>query len=86
MLELGEDAPAAHHRIAELARDLKFDPVILVGPAFAEAAATFGFRHFPDTDTLCDWFWQQDWSDRIVLLKASRGIGLDRLLANNPTP
>lgn len=80
MLELGSDAPDAHRRIAELARQLGFETVILVGTAFAEAATAFGFRHFSDTPELRSWFWQQDWSHRTVLLKGSRGVGLEKLL------
>lgn len=80
MLELGEETPAAHRRIAVLAGELGLDPVILVGPAFAESARQLGLRHFPDTASLKPWFWNQNWQNQLVLLKASRGVGLEQLL------
>jgi UDP-N-acetylmuramoyl-tripeptide--D-alanyl-D-alanine ligase len=82
MRELGAEAPAAHQRIAVLARELGLDPVILVGPAFAATAERLGLRYFPDTAALKEWFWQQDWRGRFVLLKASRGVALEGVLAD----
>ena len=82
MLELGDAAPAAHRRIAELARELALDPIVLVGAAFAESAERLGLPYFPDTGSLKPWFWKQDWQDRLVLLKASRGVKLEQLLTD----
>lgn len=81
MLELGEATEAAHLRIARYVTLLPVATTILVGPAYATAASELGITHFPDVAALAAWFWQQDWSDATVLLKGSRGVGLERLLA-----
>lgn len=80
MLELGSTTMQEHQRIGELARGQAYERTILVGPLFAPIAAQLQLPHFGDVTTLRDWFWQQDWTGYTVLLKASRGIGLDRLL------
>lgn len=85
MLELGDAAAAEHRHIAQLAKDLPIDAVILVGPLFKEAAQAFGFQHYPDIEHLRPWFQQQDWSGCRVLLKASRKLTLEKLLETTPT-
>lgn len=80
MLELGPTTRAEHQRIGELARQQGYDRTILVGPLFAPIAAQLQVPHFADVAALRDWFWQQDWAGYTVLLKASRGIALDKLL------
>lgn len=80
MLELGDASAAAHERIGRLATSLPIQQVILVGPAYSHTADKLGVPHFLNVSTLKDWFWQQNWSDTTVLLKGSRGIGLEGLL------
>lgn len=82
MLELGADSAQEHLDIAHLAvKLLGPDHLILVGPLFEACAKQFKLRHFPNTLALKKWFDTQNWSRHYFLLKGSRGIGLEKLLA-----
>lgn len=80
MLELGEYSEEGHESIARLAVEQKLAQLILVGPLFKAAAEQFGALHFPDTESLKDWFAQQNFENTFFLIKGSRRIGLERLL------
>ncbi len=78
MLELGDHAPAAHAEIAALLDELRPDLVIGVGP---ETGAALGPRAVLtqdelDAERVLGLFEDGD----AVLLKGSRGIGLERVL------
>ncbi len=85
MLELGDGAEAAHDEIMEMARSLRFDEVILVGPLSVAAAGRVKLR--PSVRAM-----ELD-PERIeaivsrlrpgdaVLLKGSRGVALERIVA-----
>ncbi|GAB5551485.1 MAG: UDP-N-acetylmuramoyl-tripeptide--D-alanyl-D-alanine ligase [Saprospiraceae bacterium] len=82
MLELGKDAAQEHLNIASLAVELLGpDHVVLVGPLFKDAAKQFNLLHFSNTPASKQWFDAQNWSAHYFLLKGSRGIGLEKLLA-----
>ncbi len=81
MLELGEDAGMEHRRIGRLAKELGIEEIVLVGPLFEATAGELGLRHFPDVAALKAWFDPRRWEQAVILLKASRGIGLERVLA-----
>ncbi len=80
MLELGPSGAEEHERIARLAREQGFDQVMLIGPSFAAAAREAGFPHFENVDALRQWFVQQQFPPSLLLVKASRGMRLERLL------
>ena len=80
MLELGESGAEEHRRIARLALEQGFDQVVLVGPAFAEAAREARLHHFENVDALREWFMLQDFPPSLLLIKASRGMRMERLL------
>ena len=79
MLELGEAAPAAHRRVVLRAGQVA-RTVLLVGHEMQDVAREFDRPHFADSMALAAWFWAQDWSDRKVFVKGSRGNRLERLL------
>jgi len=83
MLELGEMSATAHHDVGRLAAVLGFDRVIAVGPGaalIADGAGDVG-QAVPDVDvavsTLSAWLTGSD----VVLVKASRGCRLERVVA-----
>ncbi|NJO86997.1 MAG: UDP-N-acetylmuramoyl-tripeptide--D-alanyl-D-alanine ligase [Lewinella sp.] len=80
MLELGTAGPAAHHRIAALARGLGFEQLLLVGAAYAPAAEALSCPYFVDVVALRTWFWAQDWQGYTIMVKGSRGVKLEQLL------
>lgn len=86
MFELGSESPEEHLRIAQLAQSYDFQEVIVVGKEFEAAATALQLRYFQDVDALSHWFWQQNWQDYHVLLKGSRGMRMERLIAHMNTP
>ena len=80
MLELGAEAVAEHQAVVTLAQNLGIRRIILVGPLFAPIAAAAGLEHFDQVEDMREWFPNQDFSDCTLLIKGSRGIGLERLL------
>lgn len=80
MLELGEYAAEEHQKIAALAADQGFDYVVLTGPLFADAAQQLGLLHFPDVETLSEWFRTKVFEGVHFLIKGSRGMKMEQLL------
>jgi UDP-N-acetylmuramoyl-tripeptide--D-alanyl-D-alanine ligase len=79
MRELGEASAAAHRRVALRAGQVA-RTVLLVGEGMRSTAEEFDRPHFTDSSVLKDWFWAQDWTDKQVFVKGSRGNRLERLL------
>ncbi|MDP4821036.1 MAG: UDP-N-acetylmuramoylalanyl-D-glutamyl-2, 6-diaminopimelate--D-alanyl-D-alanine ligase, partial [Saprospiraceae bacterium] len=80
MLELGAYSAAEHEAIADAALACRFDRLILVGKAFEPVAQTRGILHFAETSLLSTWLKANPFQDACILLKASRGIGLEKIL------
>lgn len=76
MYELGDYAYEEHRRIAELATQSGFERVILVGKYFPKA-------NFSDLSSLKIWFQKQKFHDCFFLIKGSRGMALEGLLAES---
>lgn len=97
MRELGEDAPALHREIAEALVDLHPELLAAVGdfvPALEPYAGALRHRLVtaPDPLALAPLLAQHLRGDEIVVLKASRGVALERILpalktrAKHPSP
>ena len=80
MLELGDYADAEHEDIAAYAESLSFDQVVLVGVEFESAAVKNNLPHFENTEQLKSWLAAKDFENTHLLLKGSRGIGLEKVL------
>ena len=78
MLELGTTSPAEHLRIAEIAHQIT-PQLVLIGQEFERAAQQLEITHFMDIADLKPWFMQQAYQNQLILVKGSRGIGLERL-------
>ncbi len=89
MRELGAAAPAMHRQMAERLVAARFDRVYLIGRAAElmgevfEQGGLFGPRVecFPDVETCRDRLLAELRDGDVVLLKASRAVGLERLVA-----
>jgi len=80
MLELGKDSLIEHAAIVNLLIDLKFDNVILVGEDFFKVKNekfTF-FQTILETESFLS---KRNFKGFEILLKASRGIGLEKLVS-----
>jgi UDP-N-acetylmuramoyl-tripeptide--D-alanyl-D-alanine ligase len=82
MLELGPDERALHREVGEYAVG-RCDQLIAVGDLAAEAASAFGQggSAFANIETAGDAVLERLAPDVTVLVKASRSIGLERLVA-----
>jgi UDP-N-acetylmuramoyl-tripeptide--D-alanyl-D-alanine ligase len=85
MRELGEESEALHREIAEALVDLHPELLAAVGdfvPALAPFAGALRHRLVtaPDPLTLAPLLAQHLRGDEIVVLKASRGVALERIL------
>ena len=85
MRELGPEAPRFHREAGEQAARLGFSPVVAVGELSRELAA--GARAggaesvwLPDAAAAADWAAGELRQGDVVLVKASRGVGLDRVV------
>ena len=81
MFELGEDSREEHQNIAQQAVKLGLDRTYLIGETFAdlsvEGAEVYQFNSF---DAFTDHFKDQSFSETTFLVKASRGMALERIL------
>ena len=88
MAELGDASRHEHlailHKLKDYheARPRNLEMMVLVGPEFKKADSNFSgsFLHFKDVSELKKWFREQTFSGYHFLMKASRVIGLEKLL------
>lgn len=78
MLELGSYSAQEHRKIVELLQEARIEEVFLVGRHFTEAGADC-YPTFPDTDALRTYLTGHPIANRLILIKGSRGIHLERL-------
>ncbi len=79
MLELGSQAGAEHKKIIKLLSGAKEIPAYLVGSFFAEAATGTDFKTFQTTADLKSFLEANPVSGSTILVKGSRGIGLENI-------
>lgn len=81
MLELGSESEREHRDILRFAARLKLDRLVVVGPEFGRCGfAPQNALYFPDAQSAKTWFELQTFDDAFILVKASRGIGLERVV------
>ena len=81
MFELGESAEAEHRALGELLAELKLNNVLLIGPLMQAAATAQPAAHyFADKSAAAVWLAGHPVASYLVLLKGSRGMGLETLL------
>lgn len=78
MLELGEASEEEHRNILEKAKSLNFDLIITVGKHFKKI--NHSTTAFNDTKELSEYLKTSPILSKNILLKASRGIALERIL------
>jgi UDP-N-acetylmuramoyl-tripeptide--D-alanyl-D-alanine ligase len=81
MFELGNSAEAEHRALGELLAELQLDKAVLIGPLLQAAAAAHPTaRYFADKAAAAEWLAHHPLAGQLVLLKGSRGMGLETLL------
>lgn len=79
MFELGEDKIKEHLDIAHLAKELSFDKALFCGKIFSEALRNEDFMIFKSFEELKEYLNLNPIKNAHVLIKASRGMALERL-------
>jgi UDP-N-acetylmuramoyl-tripeptide--D-alanyl-D-alanine ligase len=81
MLEMGTHSLTEHQQIIAQLHQFGFNQVVLVGSEFAKAdAPNSPFLHFATATDAQQWYAQQLFNHTYVLLKASRGIALEKVI------
>lgn len=84
MLELGQDSLQEHKQIAQMAIDLEMEYICFVGKEFAAALAEINHPDtcsvFATSDELAEWLKTRNFSDRLILIKGSRGIRMEKVI------
>ncbi len=81
MFELGETSAAEHQALGTLLAELHLDHVLLIGPLMQAATAAQPAAHYvADKAAAAEWLTQQSLTGQLVLLKGSRGMGLETLV------
>ena len=78
MLELGTESDSEHQAILDLAETLNFDEIITVGKFFKKN--NFEGNSFETTEELSGYLKNNKLNSKNILLKASRGIALEKIL------
>lgn len=80
MLELGKDSFSEHLNVALKLADNRLNKVILIGPQFSALKEQHHFQSFPSREEAAQWLENNPIYNSLVLVKASRGIGLEPLI------
>jgi UDP-N-acetylmuramoyl-tripeptide--D-alanyl-D-alanine ligase len=81
MFELEDEAEKEHKLLGQLLRKKKFDQVYLCGKLFKSALAEIpAAKYFEDKTSLIENLKKNPVSDSIILVKVSRGIGLETIV------
>jgi UDP-N-acetylmuramoyl-tripeptide--D-alanyl-D-alanine ligase len=81
MFELGETSAAEHRALGELLAELQLTNAVLIGPLMQAAAQVHpSARYFADKAAAAEWLAHHPLAGQLVLLKGSRGMGLETLL------
>jgi len=80
MRELGKESQAEHQAIINLINTYTFEKVVLVGKEFENCQHSY--TYFETSDAAKQWLHQQRFKDHFFLIKGSRGIQMEKLLAN----
>ncbi len=80
MLELGSSSDEEHESLLELVRQGGFKQVYLIGSCFLKTANGKAYKRFIDTESALSWFSSAGLKGKNILIKGSRGIGLERIV------
>ncbi len=78
MLELGEESKIEHEKILTKLKAYKID-YYTVGPIFKTCTSNNAIKSFEKTEELAEYLSEDKISDKLILLKGSRGISLEKL-------
>lgn len=82
MFELGASSEIEHEKILDLVKKLKPESTFFVGSYFYKFSdkQNDGFKFFETTELLCEYLEENELVGKTILLKASRGIQLEKVI------
>ncbi len=80
MLELGPESPMQHERIVQKAAQLHVDECFFIGPQFLVYQERYPGKYFENPASAMNHLQQYPLHNRLILLKGSRGMALEKLL------
>lgn len=81
MLELGPTSEEEHLLMVLRLKKMGLDNIVLVGPEFGKVKHKLNCQHFDSNVKAAAWFNQQQFTNTMFLLKGSRGIALEKVIA-----
>ncbi len=82
MLELGNESESEHEKIACFIAENDFEQVFLVGKNFSKTRDGQKIKKFDNAELLTDYLTKQPLKNKLILIKGSRGISLEKVLEN----
>lgn len=83
MLELGEYSDEEHQKIADFLETQNLDVIYLVGPRFCAVETGTKTKKFESIELLSNYLFQQkQMKNKLILIKGSRGIRMEKILEN----
>lgn len=79
MLELGEKSEDEHLKLLNELKLRNLENAILVGPVFQKVSSGSDFKTFSDVNKLRDYLSKNPLNGKTILIKGSRGIGLEKI-------
>jgi UDP-N-acetylmuramoyl-tripeptide--D-alanyl-D-alanine ligase len=80
MLELGESSESEHQKIVDFIDDQDFELVFLVGGQFGKTNDKKKKKKFENSELLSNYLKTQPIENKLILIKGSRGIHLEKVL------
>lgn len=81
MLELGQETEAEHLALGRMLAECNFDLVVLTGPLMQHALPALPQAYYiPDKFSLHNWIMDHPQDDTHILIKGSRGMGLESVV------
>lgn len=80
MRELGSESEQEHKNIIKLIQELDFKNVCLIGPEFHKVSQNTGFSTFNNIEELSQYLAANTVSDKVVLVKGSNSIHLNKII------
>lgn len=80
MLELGESSPQEHQLITDYIESQDYNEIYLVGPIFMNTSDRTKKKKFDTVELLTNYLKTQPIENKIILIKGSRGIHLEKIL------
>jgi UDP-N-acetylmuramoyl-tripeptide--D-alanyl-D-alanine ligase len=79
MLELGEKSEEEHLKLINELKSHKIEKAVLVGKTFQKVSSKSGFNTFSDVKKLIDFLNSEPVSGNTILIKGSRGMGMEKI-------